>query len=324
MQIKEIFKNSIEKTNAIMKKIFNFLKLKRFSIIGLVGIMSICCLIGSCNIREPTSANAQELSGDRLIVTPSVRTTYRYGSNTSSFYDGATIQSFFLSIDEDWTFNSFYSFYMNTENVDYGYKEYVYTYSNTTNLPYYQVNIPLSLLFLRDTTSGIDYNALTQSYTVTASFIIHSSDYGTLVPSVCQVINSSSGYALGSNTLSTSYAGIRYLYRTNTTTLFEFALTYSTSRGFSFTTDGFTSLFMTITPDLALLDLYTYEKGYNEGYYQGLLATAEEHTVWGVITSSIDSFLDIELFGTLTIGNIVQIGFGIILIGFVIKIFLGG
>lgn len=68
-----------------------------------------------------------------------------------------------------------------------------------------------------------------------------------------------------------------------------------------------------------------FQKGYSEGYDVGVNTKWKDISPFQVISNGIDEFFDTPLFGTsLKIGHILQIGFGIILLGFIIKVFLGG
>lgn len=66
--------------------------------------------------------------------------------------------------------------------------------------------------------------------------------------------------------------------------------------------------------------VYGYSNGYTLGVEQGFGAT----TPFDVFTDTIGRFLDIELFGGFKISTLFYIGFGMILLGIVIKVFLGG
>lgn len=75
------------------------------------------------------------------------------------------------------------------------------------------------------------------------------------------------------------------------------------------------------------------EQGYNDGYHEGDINGFERGyadgianlTVGDYLGNTVDSFMNITLFGTsVTFGTILSIGFGMILLGLAIKLFLGG
>lgn len=69
----------------------------------------------------------------------------------------------------------------------------------------------------------------------------------------------------------------------------------------------------------------SYDTGFNDGYNDGVDETWGDISPFQIVTNAIDDFFDTPLFGsTLHIKHILQIGFGCILLGFLIKIFLGG
>lgn len=60
------------------------------------------------------------------------------------------------------------------------------------------------------------------------------------------------------------------------------------------------------------------------GYQRGIGETLEDITPWQHIVNGVNGFLGIQLFPGITFGILLQVGLGLILLGFVIKIFLGG
>lgn len=71
-----------------------------------------------------------------------------------------------------------------------------------------------------------------------------------------------------------------------------------------------------------------YVNGHDEGYEQGYLVGLDEgsgfKSPFNVLTTSIDDLFSITVFGQISIGDILRIGFACVLLGFLIKIFLGG
>ena len=68
-----------------------------------------------------------------------------------------------------------------------------------------------------------------------------------------------------------------------------------------------------------------YEVGYRQGYDIGINETLSDVTPWHVIVSGVNAFFGLSPFGTgVNMGVILSIGFGMLLLGFAIKMFLGG
>ncbi len=68
-----------------------------------------------------------------------------------------------------------------------------------------------------------------------------------------------------------------------------------------------------------------YSFGWDQGYYEGVGVALEDVTPWEVIVDGVNKFFGLSFLGSsVTIGMIMSIGFGVILFGFAIKIFLGG
>lgn len=67
------------------------------------------------------------------------------------------------------------------------------------------------------------------------------------------------------------------------------------------------------------------EAGYNVGYNEGISQTLADVTPWTIIVDGVNRFFLLEPFGSgITLGNVLSVGFGALLLGFAIKIFLGG
>ena len=64
--------------------------------------------------------------------------------------------------------------------------------------------------------------------------------------------------------------------------------------------------------------------GYNKGYNVGVNTSLSKVTPWNIIVDGVNSFLNIEVLPSVKISVILSVGFGVILLGFAIKIFLGG
>lgn len=67
-----------------------------------------------------------------------------------------------------------------------------------------------------------------------------------------------------------------------------------------------------------------YSQGYDVGYEEGLVTAGVDTTPFGVLVNSVNSFLKIDIFGNVSIADLLSIAFGLIMLGIVIKIFLGG
>lgn len=65
-------------------------------------------------------------------------------------------------------------------------------------------------------------------------------------------------------------------------------------------------------------------EGYSSGYNKGLSETLSSISPWKVLVDGVDTFFNARLFGNISIGLLFELGLGIILFGFVIKLFFGG
>lgn len=65
-------------------------------------------------------------------------------------------------------------------------------------------------------------------------------------------------------------------------------------------------------------------EGYNRGFDVGVSQKLSDVTPWQVIVDGVNGFLNIEVLPSVKLSIILSVAFGIILLGFVIKIFLGG
>lgn len=73
---------------------------------------------------------------------------------------------------------------------------------------------------------------------------------------------------------------------------------------------------------------FSYDNGYNigyeEGYQTGIDTTLSDITPWDAIVSGVNSFLRIEILPNVSMWVLLSVGFGLILLGFAVKVFLGG
>lgn len=65
-------------------------------------------------------------------------------------------------------------------------------------------------------------------------------------------------------------------------------------------------------------------EGYSSGYNKGLSESLSSISPWKVLVDGVDTFFNAKLFGNISIGLLFELGLGIILFGFVIKLFFGG
>lgn len=65
-------------------------------------------------------------------------------------------------------------------------------------------------------------------------------------------------------------------------------------------------------------------EGYNRGFDVGVSQKLSDVTPWQVIVDGVNGFLNIEVLPSVKLSIILSVAFGIILLGFVFKIFLGG
>lgn len=69
---------------------------------------------------------------------------------------------------------------------------------------------------------------------------------------------------------------------------------------------------------------HLYQLGYEQGYNKGISETLKDIEPWQVIVDGLDSFMNIKLFGSISLGTVLKIGLAMLLVGLIIKIFLGG
>lgn len=67
-----------------------------------------------------------------------------------------------------------------------------------------------------------------------------------------------------------------------------------------------------------------YNNGYDKGYNVGISEGFRNATPWTIIVDGVNNFLKIDILPGVSLSVIFSISFGIILLGFVMKIFLGG
>lgn len=67
-----------------------------------------------------------------------------------------------------------------------------------------------------------------------------------------------------------------------------------------------------------------YLKGYEDGYNAGLKASLSDISPWQVLVQGVDDLFNAKIFGNVSIGLLFELGLGIILFGFMIKLFFGG
>ena len=68
----------------------------------------------------------------------------------------------------------------------------------------------------------------------------------------------------------------------------------------------------------------SYDRGFQAGYNKGISETLDDVSPWGVLVNGLDNLMNIKLFGSISIGTVFKIGLSMLLVGLVIKVFLGG
>ncbi len=71
-------------------------------------------------------------------------------------------------------------------------------------------------------------------------------------------------------------------------------------------------------------DSYGFSRGDSVGYQRGISETLADITPWQVVVDGVNSFLNLELLPNVKLSVVLSVAFGCILLGFAIKIFLGG
>ena len=67
-----------------------------------------------------------------------------------------------------------------------------------------------------------------------------------------------------------------------------------------------------------------YIDGYDSGYSKGISESIESISPWNALVNGVDTFFNMKIFGSISIGTIFKIAVSTLLIGFIMKIFLGG
>lgn len=130
--------------------------------------------------------------------------------------------------------------------------------------------------------------------------------------------SSISGYGFRYNFLNSSSDILCYVVLTN----FDGTLTFfGANNVFNYTT-------ISSNVQIDNLNQYLYDTGYqtgfNQGYNKGLNATWSDLSPWQSLVNGVNDFLSMKLFGDVSLSVLLSVAFGCILLGFAIKIFLGG
>lgn len=113
-----------------------------------------------------------------------------------------------------------------------------------------------------------------------------------------------------------------YLYTSGQDEFFSYVVTYN---GLSTSSQEYQAGFTAGKSDGYGTGFTAGEKsGYNNGYTAGLSASLENVTPWQHIVNAVDWFFKIEILPGVKISLILSVGFGVIMLGFAIKVFLGG
>ncbi len=67
-----------------------------------------------------------------------------------------------------------------------------------------------------------------------------------------------------------------------------------------------------------------YRLGYEQGYNKGVSESLKDISPWQVLVQGVDDLFNAKIFGNISIGLLFELGLGIILFGFMIKLFFGG
>lgn len=73
-----------------------------------------------------------------------------------------------------------------------------------------------------------------------------------------------------------------------------------------------------------ILSRHIYQLGYDKGYNLGLSASLKDISPFRVLSSGVTDFLQIEILPNVKISLLLSVGFGLIILGFLLKFFLGG
>lgn len=303
--MKEVFKKALEKTKNVMSKILGFFKKHKIVTMFITMLLTFCIgLVGNCggesSVRSPTkvSAYAPQISN----------------SNVYSMYSQVTV-----AIKQDGVVQQLIApcFWLNKSNGDFYYPDTVNTYTVFNvrdNITYQNTELYFSL---SNGNENVQYlpctveNVPTGNHTVDdIRFLRFSYSGNRLQLFLCTAIT---------NVVSNRYTVIDFIFSEDIQVVSASTVAIP---------------LMGLPIDISYnLELNGYDNGYDFGYEEGHRIGYNEgvDTTWGdispfeVLSNSIDDLFDTPLFGsTLKIKHVLQIGFGIILLGFIIKVFLGG
>lgn len=291
MKIKEVIIKVKSKFNSFLGRFKAFITKKRYSLLTMLIVCMLCLEVGSCNIREPTTANAEE----------------NYNIDYAS-YDG--INYFDISALREVT----------------GYQNSITSVSDG--------------LFSSIVITAVNLNSSNNNGSVSTADTLRS-----LIPRAV------AGDTLYINADTRAYLKRVYINSTGTVWEFGTAITLTEEMLNSFITFygyapqfGQTDIYCTINnirvtnnngpylPNYDIVSNYYYDignsegyiVGFNNGFADGVNTSMGELSPFQQLVDGVDRFLSIELFGNVSLGDIFRLSFGLVLFGFVVKIFLGG
>lgn len=311
MKFKEIITTALTKTKNVMKKLLDFLRKKRFSLITLFVSLILCLDLYSCiarpNAREPTTANASVtvVEPSPLLILNSYSSSRDYSSNTV-----AILPSSFIGYNE----NEQLCWYVLTDSPYKTYVSRVLSYSNGV----YSLSKDLFLMYTSSADTSISMSTNWVSGKLQCAF-----NSGYITDNLLKI----NSYSYSVNVVD-EYKSINYtLYDSNNIQIgvasFMVSGTYFNDTPNLNTTQKTIATFFASGEYQNGYD-YGYSIGEDIGYKRGLDEAFENISPFEVIKSGVDSFLSMDIIGNINLGDILKISFGLILLGYVIKVFLGG
>lgn len=277
-------------------------------------IITIATCLPRCNNSVTVEARSQTIAGNFLYL-PS--TTVALTTTPNDYGVEGVIPPFFLTLGDSGVPSAIYTDNdgnNNFQRIDFVVNEDGFLYAG---------NLPLSFRFLND--GNIVHSVISSNAYVIASNT-NWSNFFTIWTGNCYIYNAENGNYLSYTFYNSSGAlkafiniyfnGVAYITNPVNDVSFTFTPVY-----FDAPSESVDSIYS------AGYDLgYSagYKNGVEYGYYEGIGSEYADKSPWEIVAQSVDTFLDTEFFGNVSMSDLLLIAFGLLMLGIVIKVFLGG
>lgn len=335
MKIKDIVNTALAKTKNVMWKIIDFLKKKRFSVITLIVALILCLDISSCivqpNAREPTTALAADIvvsDTNRLYCIPAQGICYTNNTSTLATKVDCIVPLIYLEVNtnEFGVPQSIVSVYQITGG------------SGTTNKTYakFKINAPDNFEQFIIYQGTLGNRPLARPYPSNNNYDMDL-QFSSTVPTI--YFYTSNDMPNGAYLNRVEYDVIYWsqvgkeceTYKIYYTDLNGSVLLWTTLYISNCTYSGLTLPYTGAVQSSIISEVYSigtpsyevgYQLGYKGGYDYGVQQTLSDINPFSIVTDGIDSLLSMDIIGNMSLGDILKIGFGFVLLGYVLKVFL--